>query len=45
MLLSFWDYLKRRHLENIRNNIKIIEKGHWGLSGVSIRNKILSYQK
>lgn len=45
MLLSLWNYLKQRHSENIKNNITVIEKGHWGLSGVSIRNTILSNKK
>jgi len=34
-----FEYLKRRHQENIENNKKAIYTGHWGLSGMYIRKK------
>lgn len=34
-------YLEQRRQDMIKQNIQAIRNGHWGLSGVSIRNKLL----
>lgn len=43
-MYPFLSYLKNNHIENIKKNKKIIFEGHWGISGVYIRNKWLAYK-